>query len=319
MSSPGQIRAMILKSDGGFARMKATRKLVENHGVFGLKGSVYGYEKNKCTKDHPCPRLVTLYAKMGLHRYNLLKGTKFQLKCVEEYIVTTGSGAPSYYITLVAIDDTAGGGGSSSLQTFQIQVSQESRGQFILTCDIARIRGESRDENESMILDIDLPEWPAENPFEKYCLVKSELQDNDDWIRLYLELALAIKEPRGVGVFNLEIVKVATDVGEGINAKNATFYIRYSDLSKAEDSDRIAIVRRSFDEDTGCFILVGQSHQSSDLIPKKRKNVGEESAENKRINTGLGNQISSPPLATREDDEAANQKIVNSDSGVSME
>lgn len=72
-----------------------------------------------------------------------LQGTKFQLKCVEEYIVTTGSGAPSYYMTLVAIDDTAGGGGSSSLQTFQIQVSQESRGQFILTCDIARIRGKN--------------------------------------------------------------------------------------------------------------------------------------------------------------------------------
>lgn len=43
-------------------------------------------------------------------------------------------------MTSVAIDDTAGGG-SSSLQTFQTQVSQESRGQFILTCDIARIRG----------------------------------------------------------------------------------------------------------------------------------------------------------------------------------
>lgn len=276
-----------------------------------MTGSAYGFGKTKCTKDHPCPVLVTLYAKMGLHRYNLLQGTKFQLKHVKKYIVTTGSAAPSYYITSVAIDDTAGGG-SSSLQTFQTQVSQESRGQFILTCDIARIRGETRNDKESMIIDIDLPEWPAENPFEKYCLVKSELQDNDDWIRLYLELAVAINEPRHHGLFNLEIVKVATDVGEGINAKNATFYIRYNDLSKAEDSDCIAIVRRSFDEDTGCFILVGKRHQSSQLISKKRKNVGEDklSAENKKINTGLGNQISSP-LATREDDEAANQKIVN--------
>ncbi|KAL0719808.1 hypothetical protein Bca4012_069132 [Brassica carinata] len=295
---------MIRKSGGGFAEMLATRKLVEKHGVFDMKGSVYGYGKTKCTKDHPCPRLVTLYAKMGLHRYNLLKGTKFQLKHVEKYIVTTGSAAPSYYMTSVAIDDTAGGGGSSSLQTFQTQVSQESYGKFILTCDIARIRGETMDDKESMIIDIDLPEWPAENPFEKYCLVKSELQDNDDWIRLYLELAIAINEPRH-GVFNLEIVKVATDVDEWINAKNATFYIRYSDLSKAEDSDCIAIVRRSFDKDTGCFILTGKRHQSSELISKKRKNVGEDklSAENKKINTGLGNQISPP--ATHEDDEVA--------------
>ncbi|KAG2245807.1 hypothetical protein Bca52824_085435 [Brassica carinata] len=302
---------MFRKSEAPFAAMAATQKLVEKHGVFDMTGSAYGFGKTKCTKDHPCPVLVTLYAKMGLHRYNLLQGTKFQLKHVNKYIVTTGSAAPSYYITSVAIDDTAGGG-SSSLQTFQTQVSQESRGQFILTCDIARIRGETRNDKESMIIDIDLPEWPAENPFEKYCLVKSELQDNDDWIRLYLELAVAINEPRHHGLFNLEIVKVATDVGEGINAKNATFYIRYNDLSKAEDSDCIAIVRRSFDEDTGCFILVGKRHQSSQLISKKRKNVGEDklSAENKKINTGLGNQISSP-LATREDDEAANQKIVN--------
>ncbi|KAL0857909.1 hypothetical protein Bca101_063063 [Brassica carinata] len=303
---------MIRKSDAPSAAMAATKKLVEKHGIFDMTGSAYGLRKTKCTKDHPCFRLVTLYAKMGLHRYNLLQGTKFQLKHVEKYIVTTGSAAPSYYMTSVAIDDTAGGGGgSSSLQTFQTQVSQESRGQFILTCDIARIRGETRNDKESMIIDIDLPEWPAENPFEKYCLVKSELQDNDDWIRLYLELAVAINEPRH-GVFNLEIVKVATDVDEGINAKNATFYIRYNDLSKAEDSDCIAIVRRSFDEDTGCFILAGKRHQSSELISKKRKNVGEDklSAENKWINTGLGNQFSSP-LATSEDDEATNQKIFN--------
>lgn len=28
------------------------------------------------------------------------------------------------------------------------------------------------DDKESMIIDIDLPEWPAENPFEKYCMVR---------------------------------------------------------------------------------------------------------------------------------------------------
>ncbi|KAJ0244305.1 hypothetical protein HA466_0189620 [Hirschfeldia incana] len=295
---------MFREANAPSAAMAATDKLVEKHGIFDMTGSAYGLAKTICTKDNPCPRLVTLYAKMGLHRYNLLKGTKFQLKRVKKYIDTTGSAAPSYYMTLVAIDDTAGGGGgpSSSRHTFQTQVSQESRGQFILTCDIARIRGETRNDDESMIIDIDVPEWPEENPFEKYCLVTSELQDNDDWIRLYLELAVAIKEP-GRDLFNLEIVKVATDVDdERINVvKNATFYIRYIDLSKAdEESDCIAIVRRSFDEDTGCFILVGKRHQSSQLISTKRKNVGEEnlSAENKKTNTGLGNQISSPPLAS---------------------
>lgn len=167
----------------------------------------------------------------------------------------------------------------------------------------------------------------------------SELQDND-WIRIYLELAVATtdrnREASDFGLSNLEIVDVAIDANdeEGLNARNATFYIRYKDLYKArlgKDFDRIAIVRRSFDEDTGCFSLVGQN-QSSDIIPKKRKIANEDTgcfslkgqnqsseiiqfgqgygvykpfAENKRIKlnlTGLPNQISSP-LATCEDHE----------------
>ncbi|KAF8083052.1 hypothetical protein N665_0794s0013 [Sinapis alba] len=270
---------MIGSSEEIFAKMADTRKQVEKHGIFDLRGSTYGLRRNICSKHHPCRRLVTLYAKMGLHRYNLLQGTKFKLKRVKKYIDSTGSPAPSYYITSVATDITAaaaggGGGGSSSSsrQTFQTKVSQESRGEFILTCDIARIRGETRNDEEAMIIDIDLPEWPAEDPFEKHCLVKSEVEDNDEWIRLYLELAVAITEARD-GLRNLEIVKVATDVDGGVNAKNATFYIRYNDLSRGEHSDCIAIVRRSFDEDTGCFILTGQSHQSSEILREKLKTI----------------------------------------------
>ncbi|KAJ0244307.1 hypothetical protein HA466_0189630 [Hirschfeldia incana] len=206
---------------------------------------------------------------MGLHRYNLLQGTKFKLKGVRKYIKTRGSPAATYYITLYAIDQAGGG---SSRQTFQIQISQESCGEFMLTCDIARIRGESKSAKQTMLVDFRLPEWPPENPFERYCLAKEELKSND-WIRLYLELTLGTKDRYGDSKFKLEIVNVATDlVPPGLNAKNATFYIRYNDLSKTvlgEVSDHIAIVRRRFDEDTGCFVLEGRNHQSSEILPEK--------------------------------------------------
>jgi len=101
----------------------------------------------------------------------------------------------------------------------------------------------------------------------------SELQANIDWIRLYLELAVATtdrnREASDFGLSNLEIVNVAVDAEGLLNARNAIFYIRYKDLYEARlgnaDFDRIAIVRRIFDEDTGRFTLVGQN-QSSNII-----------------------------------------------------
>ncbi|ESQ31462.1 hypothetical protein EUTSA_v10004573mg [Eutrema salsugineum] len=303
--------------------LDASRKRLEKCGMFDLKGcdNTLGLQERICNKWSPCPGKVLLYAKMGLHRYNLLQGTKFQLIRVKKYILSIGSPVGSYYITLYAI--AAG----SSLQTFQTRVSEEEGGKFILTCKIARIQGETSHSKRVMYMGTSLPEWPPENPFEKCYLVKeSELQDND-WIRLYLELAVATTTGRDCGLSNkLEIVKVAID--DALNAKNAIIYIRYNDLYKAElgkDSDRIAIVRRSFDEDTGCFMLVGQT-QSSEIIPKNPSLVvanedtgclslkGQNQfikgfAENKRIKlnpTGLANQISSS-LATCEDHQVANQ------------
>ncbi|VVB13159.1 unnamed protein product [Arabis nemorensis] len=60
------------------------------------------------------------------------------------------------------------------------------------------------------------------------------------------------------------MVKLAFDTQvEGLNfTQNATVYIRYKDSCAArvgKDVDRIAIVRRSFDELTGRFTVEGQS------------------------------------------------------------
>ncbi|EOA21050.1 hypothetical protein CARUB_v10001391mg [Capsella rubella] len=287
-------------------------KLAPGSSVYDLNSSTYGYLVNICKQEYPCPPLVFLYAKMSLHRYNFAQGTMFELIRVQKYVKSTGSANASYYMTLDAIDS------AGSLQTFQNKVSEYSVGRFILTCPIARIRGEPIDgKGFSTLVDSTLPECPAVNPFDTYYLVKeSELLENP-WIRLYLELAVAKTdrhyEDRGAGLADLEIVDVAIDEGQGLNANNAVFYIRYKDLYKANpghDLVRIAIVRRNFDEAMGRLTLVGQT-QSSDVIPNMTKIANEE-------DTGCSSfkgQIQSPehptqissPLGISEDHEEANQ------------
>ncbi|CAA7040264.1 unnamed protein product [Microthlaspi erraticum] len=233
---------------------------VEEYKMFDLKGSTMETHENICDEASPCPIIVLLYARMGLHRYNLLQGTKLALSRVQKYVNARAGGvaAGSYYITLDAMDPAVG---SSSLHTFQTHVTEESFGCFILTSNIARIRGDSSAGRGEILLDHSLPEWPAENPFEKYYLVK---EPDNEWIRLYMELVVVTNDwDRKAEDFGpkLEIVKVAMDAnGEGPDALNAVFYLRFKDLYEAQIGkalDRFAIVRRRFNEEKGSFSLVG--------------------------------------------------------------
>ncbi|CAA7040256.1 unnamed protein product [Microthlaspi erraticum] len=209
----------------------ASWKLVKEYGVFDIPGSTIDYEQEICNEQSPCPGLVLLYARMGLHRYNLLEGTKFELSGVTKYVQSKGTCACCYYITLDAIDPAAVG---SCFKLFRLKYQNKVLAD-IFSCAM-------------------LPEFEVK---------ESELQDND-WILLYIELAIAIvknSEDKAFGPPKLEIVKVAMDAnGEGLNAINAIFYVRYKDLNEAEIGkalDRFAIVRRRFHEDTQCFSLVG--------------------------------------------------------------
>ncbi|CAA7061505.1 unnamed protein product [Microthlaspi erraticum] len=242
------------------------KKLEECGGEFKFKGYArhIGLESVACNERRPCPPRVSLYARMGLHRYNWLKGRKFELSRVGRYVKTIGSAASTYYMTLYAMDMGGGGGGGASLPPetcFEIAVSEYSANCFILFCDIARIQGEEdQTKRRRKRMDTHLPEWPPVNPL--YMVEKSEVQEHDEWIRLYVELAVAFDfPPRGGGDF--EILDVAMDRNdEGLDAKNATFYISYRDLDDArlgKSCHRIATVRRSFDEDSGNFYLVGGS------------------------------------------------------------
>ncbi|VVB09420.1 unnamed protein product [Arabis nemorensis] len=230
----------------------------------------------------------------GAHEAEARAGRNRKLVRVEKYNKTTHLAAGFYFITLVAKDAA-----TDVHKTFQTRVDEEALGQFMLTCHIARLREDPKISPNYAFFEDDLPEFPTENPFQNtkpfHMLTESELQDNYDWIHLYVELATGTSKRGGMSpeyMSTLNIVEVAMDTtedanGEGLNAKKAIFYIRYVD---SEDVDRIAIVRRAFDEQTGCFSLVGRKRKncflkfglrsetipkscflSSETIPTKRK------------------------------------------------
>ncbi|XP_020866718.1 UPF0725 protein At3g19520 isoform X2 [Arabidopsis lyrata subsp. lyrata] len=272
-------------------RMRLRNRPLRDIDPFDAKGITETYDRTlyEVTCNNPRftdlkARIVNHYARMGVHRYNLLQGKHYQFLRVEKYNVTTRFGPNIYYITSSAIDPANG-----APRFFQTKIDEHTRfrARLDLTCYIARLRGDPKIYTKKCFdYDDSLPEWPPENPFKDtkrfYVVKKSELQDNvNDWIRLYLELAVSSKRNmffKDEDLSNLEIVKVAIettttsqDPNEGhLNAMNTTVYISYRDPSEArvgKDVDRIAIVRRSFDKQSSCFSLVGHN-QSSETISK---------------------------------------------------
>ncbi|CAH2079859.1 unnamed protein product [Thlaspi arvense] len=249
-----------------------------------------GYErlrKEVCNDRSSCRAVVILYAKMGLHRYNFVEGKNYQFCRVEKYNRTANLGAASYYITLVAMNPS-----DPLPQYFLIQISEVVWGVIALMCCISVPRDDPHEDPlfgtfSECSFDYKFPEWPSENYFKDtkrfYVVKKSELQDeaNESMIRLYLELAVATDRTmfsNNDDLSKLKIRKVAIestqDPNAGLKAKNATFYISYMDPSNArvgKHVDRIAKVRRSFDEKTGCLHFLGFNRRFKTKPKKARK------------------------------------------------
>ncbi|KAJ0248838.1 hypothetical protein HA466_0158820 [Hirschfeldia incana] len=220
--------------------------------------------------DDGCCELALLYAMMGLHRYNLLQGKNLQLSRVKKYNKTSCTHIDTYYITLEAEDPDCG-----SLQIFQTEVNERRYRKFALACPVARVLGETKKTITGGDIKLEyrpkLPELPEEDPFVEdgtnrfYLLKDSELQDND-WIRLYLELAVATTN-RDIDVVeesltNLKILKVATESTQGLGDFDAVFYIEYEDSCEArvgKDVHRVAIVRRILDKQSEVLCLRGHN------------------------------------------------------------
>ncbi|KAG2244109.1 hypothetical protein Bca4012_022108 [Brassica carinata] len=197
-------------------------------------------------KDQIAPKYVVLYARLGIHKYNMIKGTNLQLHCIEKYNVFRKVPYSIHFITAVAKNPAAGG----SLVTFQTSFYEEGFDFRRLTCFIARPKTEAHEKDQAYNLWVEstseyedksrLPEWPGENAFDDkkhYYVVKiSELRKND-WIRLYLELAFytANMSLPNLDLSKLVIIKVAVYTSddemavpsEKLNAKDAIFYIKY--------------------------------------------------------------------------------------------
>ncbi|CAF1885255.1 unnamed protein product, partial [Brassica napus] len=89
---------------------------------------------SETTKDKPAPEDIFLYARLGIHKYNMIQGTNLQLHGIEKYNMYCKARYSIHYVTAVAKDPAASG----SLVTFQTKFYEEGFDFRRLTCSIAR-------------------------------------------------------------------------------------------------------------------------------------------------------------------------------------
>ncbi|KAJ0264135.1 hypothetical protein HA466_0025410 [Hirschfeldia incana] len=237
----------------------------QRHGGYALAHFECEGKLRKMYGGYPNCALVKLFAKLGLHRYNWLEGTNFQLGRLKRF--NMGSAATAYFITLVARIPTR-----NLEQIFHVVVEEERLGILDLTCRHSRPHKETESSKKEMsslrphrqpvpttFKDrlFDWPSsdfaWPSSFSDNKrfYLLSESELQC--DWISLYVELAICTShrkiKARDLSKFNLEIVQVAI---ESLDDKDMVKSLRTGEpcLSKA-------IVRRVFNEAKGRLSIQG--------------------------------------------------------------
>ncbi|KAF8089687.1 hypothetical protein N665_0499s0015 [Sinapis alba] len=217
---------------------------------------------------------IVLYARLGIHKYNMIQGSNLKLHGIEKFNMYRKVPYSIHYVTAVAKDPAAGG----SLVTFQTSFYEEGFDVKRLTCLIARPKPGPHDDQaysplaKSEPIDTSgLPDWPGENAFDDkkhyYVVKKSEIRKND-WIRLYLELAFYTANIclQNLDLSKLVIIKVAVYTSsdesivvpnERLNARKAIFYIKYKYCPHGckRRRDRIAIVRRNLDKFSGNITL----------------------------------------------------------------
>ncbi|KAG2284617.1 hypothetical protein Bca52824_055837 [Brassica carinata] len=189
---------------------------------------------SEITKDKPAPEDIVLYARLGIHKYNMIQGTNLQLHGIEKYTVYRKVPYSIHYVTAVAKDPAAGG----SLVTFQSKFYEEGFHVKRLTCSIARPKpGPHDDQAYSPLTKSEpedksaLPEWPGDNAFD----------DKKHYYVLDLSKLVISK----VAVYSSDENIVVPN--ERLNARNAHGF-------KAT-RDRVAIIRRKMDKFSGDITL----------------------------------------------------------------
>ncbi|KAL0740123.1 hypothetical protein Bca4012_081636 [Brassica carinata] len=214
-----------------------------------------------------CTPYDTLFAKTGLHCYNLEKGKKYQLKSVVKVNAEIASLFNSYSTSEV-VDPV-----DNSLHTFQTLVTdagKEKKASLILLTKICRIKPQVPGLGDATVFwdfnaiddfyKTDMPDWPFNDGLDNphlYEVKESELLDNE-WLYLYSEAALFSEwhcEMSDYTPFEMKKVMVQTkedDVESSMKLKssNAIFYMIFKVRGGGGPVCR-GIVRKTSDGRTG--------------------------------------------------------------------
>ncbi|CAH2033744.1 unnamed protein product [Thlaspi arvense] len=263
-----------------------------------MYGNITGLIPVDCQSYYSYRVMVQRYAKLGLHRYNMLEGTRFELDSLIKFNFSP-SHLASYYMTFLAHDQDPAG--STLQKTFQVRVDEKEFRCLDLGCSIARLKHEVTTRKPFVphfhggavgdgIFKGELPDWPSDDDFhdgKRFYMVKESEWQATAWISMYLELVICandrsiIRLPQQQSdeiLSKLKIVKVAIETGiedvepsnenERLNAKSVNVYITYKGLTElqvfkhvfeiGEHVERKAIVRRVIDEHTGNLTLLGK-------------------------------------------------------------
>ncbi|KAG2265449.1 hypothetical protein Bca52824_072528 [Brassica carinata] len=181
-------------------------------------GMITGLFPIDCIRErgYPYHVLVNLYAKVGLHRYNMLKVTK---KSLLKFNMLQNL-MSSFYMTLL------------------VQVDEQNINHLEFTCFIARLRDEvitkkpliphfHGDAVDDGFFKGELPDWPSDDALNDgkrfYSVKKSEWQANY-WISMYLELGR---------LSQLEILEVAIETGvENVEPPNERLKAKLQGITK---------------------------------------------------------------------------------------
>ncbi|XP_020875157.1 UPF0725 protein At4g28920 [Arabidopsis lyrata subsp. lyrata] len=240
---------------------------------------------------------IELYGRLGLHCYNLHKGTNLKLIDIHKYNTELFFG---YYITLEAVDTY-----TNSPCTFQTCVREGKtweHGYFMVQTEISRLKvptgprttsiGPQRRWEDEVVDDFyksEMPNWltkeelaAANDKGQYYELQESDLLGNE-WLHLYAEFALSLNW-RGYAMKNtilrrflpLKIKKVIVHTRESgeesphlkLKANNAIFYMSFKGNSDhPSDVEYQAIVRKTMDGTPGHIRLEVQSRAGLESQP----------------------------------------------------
>ncbi|KAG2265462.1 hypothetical protein Bca4012_077178 [Brassica carinata] len=238
---------------------------VENISLPSNSGVITGLMPYDCVrfKSYPHPVMVNLYAKVGLHRYNMFKETNFQLDSLVKFNMLQHC-LSSFYITLLAHDPAL----HPLEKTFQVKVGEQKIHCLHIICTISRVKDEGDLFCTIKPFVAHFHDAAKEDGKRFYLVKESEWQAND-WIPMYLELVICadarLVAKRDV-VSKLEILEVAIETGiedveppnERLKATRANVYIKFKGLANVcsprmifeigEHVERKAVVRRVLDK-----------------------------------------------------------------------